>query len=353
MRVSILSLLAFVLAACGGEAPDEPAAQETPPAESAEQTDPRAPVVVYASYEDGNYWPQFFHAFTEETGIRVNVRTREQSVNVGDVIANRGTPPADVLIVDGVHDLWLASDEGALRPLAIEGIEDLVDSRFLDPDGQWAAIGVSAAMLAYDPDQVDPSDIATYEDLGKEALQGKLCLSSSALPLNRALIAMLIDELGARPAEIAVRHWIRNLVVPPFESEDALLDAMDAGTCGIGIVSSRRAFARMDDDRSPTWAGHLTHTVYANIEGVAVVRHAHEPEKANRLVAWMLDEENQRRHSTAVFTLPVEMPPGRAVFADNPTEIELSRHEVADREVSVAGWRDEEAILLAERARYP
>ncbi len=335
-------LLLVLLAACGGETPDapEPATEET-------TADPRAPVVVYASYEDGNYLPQLFQAFTEETGIRVNVRTREQSINVGDVIANRGSPPADVLIVDGVHELWRASDEGALRPLAIEGLETLVDPRFRDPDGQWVATSIRAATIVFDPAVIDPSGISTYEDLGDEALQGKLCLSSSALPTNRALIAMLIDQLGVRPAELAVRYWVRNLAVPPFEGDDRLLDALEAGTCGIGIVSSQAAYARLDGVETPGWMVHFTDSLYANVEGAAVVRHAHQPEHAHRLVEWLLQVSQQQRHAVGTMTIP----------ANRAAAVEMSwaREQldaITDREVSVAGWRDEEAILLAERARY-
>ena len=348
MRASILAIAALVLSACGGEAPEEPATPDTPQAEATDQPDPRAPVVVYASNEDGNYWPQFFQPFTEETGIRVNVRTREQSVNVGDVIANRGTPPADVLIVDGVHDLWLASDEGALRPLQVDGIEELVDPLFRDPDGQWTGIAVRAATIVVNPGAVDVSGIESYEDLGDEALHGKLCLSSSALPTNRALIAMLIDNLGARPAELAVRYWVRNLAVPPFASDDRLLDALEAGTCGIGIVSSQAAYTRLDGVESPGFVIHFTETLYANIEGAAVVRHAHQPEHAHRLVEWLLQASQQQRHAIGTMSIP----------ANRAATVELSwarQHldAVSGREISVAGWRDEEAILLAERARYP
>ncbi len=346
MRASILALAALLLTACGGETPEEPATPDTP--EAADQPDPRAPVVVYASNEDGNYWPQFFQAFTEETGIRVTVRTREQSVNVDDVIANRGTPPADVLIIDGVHDLWRASDEGALRPLAFGGVEQLVDPRFRDPDGQWTAVAVRAATIVVDPESVDVTDVATYEDLGDESLQGKLCLSSSALPTNRALIAMMIDQLGVRPAELAIRYWVRNLAVPPFESDDRLLDALESGTCGIGIVSSQAAYARLDGDQSPGWVLHFTDEQFANVEGAAVVRHAHQPEHANRLIEWLLQPQQQRNHAVGSMSIPAN--PALLV---EPSWAWSQLNALPDREVSVAGWRDEEAILLAERARYP
>ncbi len=345
-RVAGIFLFAL-LAACGGEAPEapEPAVEET-------TADPRAPVVVYASYEDGNYLPQWFTLFTEATGIRVQVRTRDQATNVTDVIANRGTPPADILIVDDVYELWRAADEGALRPLRVDNLDELVDSRFQDPDGQWAAFSVRTAVVVFRPDEFDPQTFPGYSDLGQESLRGRLCLSTSRLPVNRALIAMLIDELGVRPAEIVVREWVRNLAAEPFDSDEALLDALAAGTCGVGIVSSQAANARYRNDQSFFRSMHFPDPSYGNIEGIAVVRHAHEPDKANRLIAWMLHEANQRRHSMATDSAmagPIDPGPIRH---DMPSIYDLQRWSLAGREVSVAGWRGEEAILLAQRARY-
>ena len=215
-------LAALLLGACGGGEPEP--SDESEAAQPTDETveDPRAPVVVYASYEDGNYLPQFFSLFTEATGIRVQVRTRDQAENVSDVIANRGSPPADVLIVDDVYELWRASDEGALRPLRVDNIDSLVDARLRDPDGQWTAFSVRTAVVVYRPEEFDPETLPGYADLGDESVRGRLCLSTSQLPVNRALIAMLIDELGVRPAEIVVREWVRNLAAEPFESDDAL-----------------------------------------------------------------------------------------------------------------------------------
>jgi hypothetical protein len=62
---------------------------------------------------------------------------------------------------------------------------------------------------------------------------------------------------------------------------------------------------------------------YGDIQGIGVARHANHPEEAARLVAWLLE--------TAPATEPVN--------SDG-------------RHVGIAGWRDEEARLLAERAGY-
>jgi len=68
----------------------------------------------------------------------------------------------------------------------------------------------------------------------------------------------------------------------------------------------------------------------------------------DRLIEWLLQPQQQMNHAIGSMSIP----------ANSAVTVEQSwawhqLNSVAGREVSVAGWRDEEAILLAERARYP
>jgi hypothetical protein len=62
---------------------------------------------------------------------------------------------------------------------------------------------------------------------------------------------------------------------------------------------------------------------YMDVDAIGITRHARQPESAQRLVEWLLDKK----------TVHVVDGSGR-------------------RSVGIAGWRDEEARLLAERAAY-
>jgi len=140
-------------------------------------------------------------------------------------------------------------------------------------------------------------------------------LSTSVLEDNRALIAMLIAEFGNRPAERIVRGWVRNLAAAPFESEEELIDALRAGDCRYGIISSAAdavGIERID-----------LASRYYNIQGVGVARHAQNPEAAQQLLNWMLAQGSWD-----------ELPASNS------------------RNVGQAGWYEEEARLLAERAGY-
>lgn len=278
---------------------------------------PAEPVVVYAAHADESYLPELFAEFTRLTGRRVTVRHRDADTIVDEVIANRGTPPADVLITPGVAGVWRAADEGALRPLRSDVIAAKVPANLRDPDGAWTAVSQYVATVVYSSEKIDVTALSDYASLGNDEFAGKLCLSSSALPINRALIGMLVDSEGARPAERIVRKWMANLALPPYDNEQQLLAALQVGTCAIAIVSS----SAIND---ATGLGVFEpQPMYGNIVGVGVARHARQADAALQLIEWLIDQEASDLAGA-----------------------------IANRNVGVAAWRDEDAIKLAERARY-
>lgn len=270
------------------------------------------PVVVYATSETDADLRQRFAAFTTATGIPVTFRLGSSAANTDNVIANKGAPPADILLTDNVADIWRAADQGALRPIssaALAGVHPVLH----DPDGMWVAAAVRFAAIAISK-SVNTVQVNDFASLAKSNARGQLCLASSTLPLNRALIALLIDELGERPAERIVRGWVMNLKVPPYETQGALIEALASGQCGYGIVSS--------DAQEKAIRIVATEPAYLNIDGIGVVRHARYPESAQALVDWLIRDKR------------------------------LDATSSNGRNIGIAGWLDEDARLLAERAGY-
>jgi iron(III) transport system substrate-binding protein len=271
------------------------------------------PIVVYASYADESYLPELFSAFTDETGIPVTTHYGTPAQIVDDVIANRGSPPADILLTTNVADAWRAADRGALRPIKAAGM-DAVPPDLKDPEGLWVALEVRYATIGI-ASHVEPGRVADYRDLGNSELSGQICLSSSALPVNRSLIAMLIEDLGVKPAERIVRGWVRNLALSPFATEDELVAALKTGNCGYGIFSSpieADGIKRIGPEPR-----------YFDIDAVGVARHARNPDSAHKLLDWMLIQKALQEPASS-----------------------------NGRNIGLAGWRAEDAALLAERAGY-
>jgi len=275
---------------------------------------PHTPVVVYAVGNDENTLTQQLAEFTDDTGIPVILVFSKSSRNVDIFMSNSGSPPPDILISNNVADVWRAADEGALRPVSKEVVESS-DPLLTDPDGFWIAVALRWNAIGALKGASTLSQAGIYDSLAGEDMRGRLCLSSSALHVNRSLIAMLINDRGVKQAERLVRAWIRNLAAPPFSSEDELVEAIRNGTCAYGVLSSN---PEIDD-----LAYFLPDQHYMDVDAIGVARHAPQAESAQHLVKWLV-ERLQPRIASEIETGPV----------------------------SIAGWLDEDAKLLAERAGY-
>jgi iron(III) transport system substrate-binding protein len=308
-RTFVLALLTACCAGCG----------QAPEPESIEVR--KETVVVYAAFEDDAALVDATQRYTDETGVLVIVRRGTATGIVDDMIKNRVSPPADVLVTRSVVDAWRAADESALRPIFSEPAREQVPAWARDLDDLWFGTQVRSAVIVHDIAGLDAKDVPDVDALAEPRFSGTLCLSSSGMPVNRAVIATMVGGLGVRPAELVVRGWVKNLAAAPFDDEAQLIRAIESGACGIGIASNTALdIANSDLERI------LPATRYADVEAVGIARHARNPDGATRLVEWLLADS------------------GLTEVVGDPS--------VNRENVSVVAWHYEDAVKLAERARY-
>ncbi|MDJ0751280.1 MAG: extracellular solute-binding protein [Woeseiaceae bacterium] len=295
MRGSLLLVLAIGLFGCE-KGPDDLASP---------------PVVVYAFGDESGGVAERLAAFTAATGTPVQFVHGDSTMLTDDVIADRGSPKADILLTSNVADIWRAADEGALRPIRSPALSD-VPAAGRDGDDLWVAFESYRAVIG-SAERME-ARVTTYSGLARPDVGGEVCLSSSKLPLNRAVIARLIERYGVKRAERIVRAWVRNQKLPPFATEAELVAALADGTCGYGLFSS--------DIEAPGVRIAEPSPAYYNVRGIGVARHAPNPDAAQALVDWII----------------VNIPLG---IADDD-----------GKSVGRVGWLDEDVRLLAERAGY-
>ncbi len=292
------------------------------------------PIVVWASYADEEYLPELFSEFTSSTGVPVNVRFERDEVHLYNLMENIGSEPADIYLTRNISYLVRGADEGALRPIQSESLADVPDA-LKDADGMWAAINFQKTLII----QHSVSDAAVPDNLyqlADTAYQNKLCLASSKLASSLDIVAMMIADLGEKAAERVVRGWMSNLAAAPFADESELLDAVESGDCEIAIVSGWSAGREISN------ADSALRTVapqpgYLQVEALGVGRHSRYPQSAYLLIDWLLSSDVSDRHALQTLAIPVYR------FAE-------TGH--TGQPASTAGWRNEEARLLIERAVY-
>ncbi len=285
-----------------------------------------------------------FDVYTDETGITVLLTTESGRSLIERLGAEKQGATADLVLADSVGHLWAAVENDLLRPGVSEILTINIPKRLRDPDKLWHALLVFGRTIVYDTREVDRQKLTNYAALGGNQWRGRLCLTSATDVDNQSHIAMMIAENGERPTQLTVRAWVANLSMPIVTDAAKLLQAIEDGQCGLGIVNSDD-LARFTRERPHTpVAGFLPPAssggAYINIVGAAVTRHASNPAGALHILEWLSSEEGQERLAEQGLEVPVSQ-------LDEWSALQIRLTNLAG-----AGYYQEEAVELMERAHY-
>lgn len=333
IKTGLIALCALTLAACS----DSRSGDE---------------IVVYTSRADHLVKP-VFDAYSAETGTRIRYITDNEAALITRLQAEGANSPADMLITVDAGNLWLAADRDLLQPVQDSDLENAVPAHLRDSEGRWFGLTVRARTLVYSTERLDPAELSTYEALADEAWADRLCLRTSKKVYNQSLVATMIERLGEAQAEEVVRGWIGNLATDVFANDNAVMEAIVAGQCDVGIVNTYY-FGRLLRDRPDLpirlfWAnqGDGESGVHVNISGAGLTRHAPNREAALDLLRWMAQPQAQSLLADLNLEYPVnpDVAPDEAVAA-------WGSFRADDLNVEIAGRRQVEAVKLMDRAGY-
>ncbi|NIR42195.1 MAG: extracellular solute-binding protein, partial [Actinobacteria bacterium] len=88
-------------------------------------------------------------AFTEETGIEVDVRYGDSAELAATLLEEGGNSPADVFFAQDPASLGAVKLAGMFAPLAAD-ITGSVPDAFSDDDGRWVGVSGRARVVVYD-----------------------------------------------------------------------------------------------------------------------------------------------------------------------------------------------------------
>lgn len=253
-------------------------------------------VTVYSARNEQLLKP-LLDRYSKDTGTEVRLLTANEGALLARLKAEAESTPADVLITVDAGNLWLAAQQGALRPLNSALLQKNIPAHLRDPGNQWFGLSVRARTMVYSKARVKPAELSTYEDLAAPKWKGKLCLRTSKKVYNQSLVAMMITELGEPATEAVVRGWVANLATDPFPDDTSLLKAIAAGQCQVGIVNTYylgRLLAKEPDfPVGLHWANQNGSGTHVNVSGAGVTRHAKNPAGAQKLVEYLSQEGAQ------------------------------------------------------------
>ena len=245
-------------------------------------------VNVYSS-RHYKYDDQLFQAFTDATGIKVNLIEGKGDELMERMKAEGANSPADVFITVDAGMLWRAEQMGLFQPTHSAVLDERIPEYLRHPDGLWFGFSKRARVIVVDPTQVDPALVQRYEDLARPELKGEVCIRSSSNIYNLSLLGSIIDADGAEAAEAWAKGVVANMAREPEGGDSDQLKAAAAGQCGVA-VSNTYYFVRLatsDDPADKAVADKLVvvfpnqgdRGTHVNVSGAGMAAHA--PNQAN------------------------------------------------------------------------
>lgn len=307
-------------------------------------------VVVYSSRIDELIKP-VFDAYTQKTGVKVKFITDKEAPLMQRIKAEGQNATADLLLTVDAGNLWQAEQMGILQPFTSKVIDANIPLQYRAASHAWTGLSLRARTLVYSTERVKPSDLTTYEALADKQWEGRLCLRTAKKVYNQSLTATLIETHGEAKTEEIVKGWVNNLATDVFSDDNAVMQAIAAGQCDVGIVNTYY-YGRLHQQKPDLpvklfWPNQADRGVHVNLSGIGLTAHAPHPEAAKALVEWMTTPEAQRIFAD----VNQEFPANPSVKPS--AEVQAWGQFIPDTlPVEVAGLRQAEAIRLMDRAGW-
>lgn len=307
-------------------------------------------LVVYSSRADELLKP-IVKKYEEKTGNKITLVNDKAPVLIERLASEGKNTKADVFITVDGGNLWQAAQRDLFLPIKSNTLSTNIPSHLRDPQNRWFGLSVRARTIFYNPTKVKPSELSTYADLANPKWKGRLCLRTSDSVYNQSLVGIMIANTGKVATEKVVKGWVDNLATKPFPHDTALLEAIAAGQCDVGIANTYYYGKLLDKKPNANvklfFADQQGKGTHVNVSGAGVVKHSKNAAEAQKFIEWLSSSDAQN-----LFTDANREFPANPRVSPTPQIAKWGYFKQDFINVSKAGSHQKDAIMLMKRAKY-
>jgi len=251
-------------------------------------------------------------AFTEQTGIKVNVAYLRKGM-IERMKAEGKRSPADVVLTVDISRLAAVVEANLTQPVLNKTLEKNIPTIYRDPDNHWFGLTTRARIIYASKDKVPDGEVTTYENLADPKWKGRICTRSGTNAYTVALTSAIIHHHGTEKAEEWLRSVKNNLARKPQGNDRAQVKAIWAGECDIAIGNTYYMGKMLKDPEQKAWADSVRIVfpvfenggTHVNISGIALAKHSPNKENAVKLMEFLSSPEAQKIYAFANFEYPI------------------------------------------------
>lgn len=268
------------------------------------------------SYRQPFLMDPLLEAFTEETGIKVNMVYLKKGM-LERLKSEGANSPADLVLTADIGNLHNFVQAGLLQSFKSDTLEQNVPAQYRHPDGLWYALTTRARIIFTHKDRVKPGEVTTYEDLADPKMKGRICTRSGKHVYNVSLLAWMIAATGEAAAEEWARGVKANLARKPQGNDRAQVKAVYQGECDVALGNTYYMGKMATNEKKPEqkdWAAAVNivfpnqndRGTHVNISGAAITKSAKNKTNAVRLIEFLTSDTAQKIYVEDNFEYPIK-----------------------------------------------
>jgi iron(III) transport system substrate-binding protein len=297
IAATVLAATAF---ACSSESSSD--TTEAPPADpTGEET-----ITVYSGRSEELVGP-LMEQFTEETGIRVNVRYGDTAELAAQILEEGANSPADVFFAQDAGALGAVSAAGLFRPLDAAQL-DAVPEGFQAMNGTWVGVSGRARVVVYNTNNVNADEVPdTLDGLTDPEWANRVGWA----PTNGSFQSF-VTALRLLEGDEAAGEWLEAMDAngtQPYEKNSAILEAVATGEVDLGLVNHYYLYPYLTENPdAPITNAYIDAGgagALVNLAGVGILASSAQPGAASAFVSFLLSDTAQEYFATETFEYPL------------------------------------------------
>lgn len=284
---------------------------QTPPVEESKSA---GVVNLYTSrhYESDR---QLYDAFTEQTGIVVNVVEGKGDELLERLKTEADQTEADLFLTADAGNMHVASEAGLFQPVNNDVIFANIPDKYRADNNEWFGIAKRARVIVYAKDRVNPADLSTYEALTEPQWKGKVVARTSTNMYNMSLLASFIEVKGEQASLDWAKGLVANFARDPKGNDRDQAKAIVAGEADVTIMNTYYIGAMLNSKDTEEvkvaesvgifFPNQDTTGTHVNISGIGVTKHAKNVENATKFIEFLSSEQAQQQFASTNHEYPV------------------------------------------------
>jgi iron(III) transport system substrate-binding protein len=274
--VSLALVSALATTGCGGD--DEPT------------------LVIYNAQHE-QLLEELAPAFTEETGIEVDLRNGKDLELSNQLVQEGDASPADVFLTENSPAMSQVEAEGLLEKLDASLVSP-IPAQYRPPSGLWTGFVARSTVLVYNTDAVTPDELPeSILDLAGPEWAGRISFSPSGADFQAIVAAVLALE-----GEAATRIWLEGIKAngTVYDGNNVVLESVDAGESEVGIIyhyywyRDRAESGEVSDNSELYFFGDQDPGAFVSVSGAGILASSDMQDEARQFVEFLVGEQGQQ-----------------------------------------------------------